>query len=141
MVPFISHVMLSWSLSEYEAAQNAEVLFSDLTANELHELFCYAGGSLRLLLMLDVEKIKSFLDDKIAKVQNPKLLLSGLTGSGSETFINALVQLKPPAVANNTSVPVSEYESMRLVNIYGLQFVKAAGEAPDKQQFCSGMDI
>ena len=94
MVPFISHVIISWSLKEYEASRQAVVLFSDLSVDALRGWYCYAGGSLRLMLLQDVDKIKSFLDDKIAKVQNPEQLLSGLAGSASETYVNALMQLK-----------------------------------------------
>jgi hypothetical protein len=95
VVPFISHLMMSWTLIDYLAARNANVLFSDLTVDELGEYYCYAGGSLRLMLMQDVFEIKSFLDEKIAKVEEPRQLASFRAfGKCSETFINASMQLK-----------------------------------------------
>lgn len=42
VVPYDSHVMLSWKLAEYETA--LDMLFPTLTVDELHERYCYAGG-------------------------------------------------------------------------------------------------
>jgi hypothetical protein len=114
------HLMMSWTLRQYEEA--GPKLFPSLSLDELHELYCYAGGSLRLMLYLNTNLVKSFLNEKIAKVVNPADLLSGLAGMSSSHFVNALMQMHNDGVF----FPVSDYARHRLVERNGLQFVTAA---------------
>ena len=121
VVPFTRHVMFSWTLAQYEAAR--ELLLPDVTVDALRELYCYAGGSLRLLLSNNISSVKTFLDDKIEFIDDPGKVLSGLAGQSAPAYINSLMQ---QLSAESISTPVSEYAKSQLVKKCGLSFVKSA---------------
>jgi DNA polymerase III delta prime subunit len=121
VVNYDTYVMRSWTLQQYEDGK--EVLFPGTTVEFVRELFCFGGGSLRLLLYLNTRRIKSFLNEKLQEVLDPTPLLTGLAGMKTSLHVNSLMQLLD---SDDSSLPVSEYVKHQLVRRCGLTFVNAA---------------
>jgi hypothetical protein len=119
---YIPYKMLSWTREEYDAGKN--FLFPRLSIVEVQELYCYAGGSLRLMLKSDIGDIKSFLNEKLDCVMDPQALLSGLAGMSSPLYVNSLMQVLDSG--RRASCPVSNYVTQQLIMRCGLSFVSTA---------------
>ena len=78
MLPYKNFVMTSWKLCQYEQALNTGLIFPGVSLDQLYEKYCYAGGSMRLMLR-SIESTRKFLNEKLARVTNVKDLLSGLS--------------------------------------------------------------
>lgn len=105
----------SWTKEEYLDAIECGAL--QMEKSDLDEMFFFAGGSIRLLLIDDISEIMRKIDRHVRRVENISSLLSGYIGDQSKAQINSLMYVTKTKVGTMSTTILSEYAAKQLSSI------------------------